>query len=280
MPGIVCDGLFERILRSCSEELEKCADVAVNDEALQSVCATLQLEEVKEVGSSVLRLPLQFDDTASEVNFLAILHLLSFGSGYEPLLQDMCKIGSQECMQFGTLGMYISGNKLDVEFLERFSDLQVNNFFRIPTHEDVPSEMHPAIQISRPGERREHFACTACIALARACQVKKLCGAGPLMPLARSIREQLQDAAQRSREKGFGSVGECVMSILNDAATAGEAVEALGETYPGFKDCDAAGACFYSKAQALVAGLIQRFAGEDRDCFDFPVWIHGAICYL
>mmetsp|Transcript_30391 Transcript_30391/g.85873 ORF Transcript_30391/g.85873 Transcript_30391/m.85873 type:complete len:254 (-) Transcript_30391:1072-1833(-) len=253
MPGIVCDGLFERILRSCSEELEKCADVAVNDEALQSVCATLQLEEVKEVGSSVLRLPLQFDDTASEVNFLAILHLLSFGSGYEPLLQDMCKIGSQECMQFGTLGMYISGNKLDVEFLERFSDLQVNNFFRIPTHEDVPSEMHPAIQISRPG---------------------------PLMPLARSIREQLQDAAQRSREKGFGSVGECVMSILNDAATAGEAVEALGETYPGFKDCDAAGACFYSKAQALVAGLIQRFAGEDRDCFDFPVWIHGAICYL
>jgi len=91
MPGIVCDGLFERILRSCSEELEKCADVAVNDEALQSVCATLQLEEVKEVGSSVLRLPLQFDDTASEVNFLAILHLLSFGSGYEPLLQARAK---------------------------------------------------------------------------------------------------------------------------------------------------------------------------------------------
>ena len=34
------------------------------------------------------------------------------------------------------------------------------------------------------------------------------------MPLARSIREQLREAGRISREKGFASVGECVMSLL------------------------------------------------------------------
>lgn len=45
------------------------------------------------------------------------MYLLSFGSGYEAALQEACRVGWQECMQFGVLGMHISGNKLDAEYL-------------------------------------------------------------------------------------------------------------------------------------------------------------------
>lgn len=222
----------------------------VDLQAVQSFAASLDTEEILDAANAELRLPLQFDGIESEVNLLTLMHLLCFGSGYEGMLQDACKIGWQECMQFGVLGMHISGRKLDAEYLGRFSDLQVNNFFRIPTHEDVPSEMHPAIQVSQPGV---------------------------LMPLARSVRQQLQQLGTALAEGGHASAGECVLKILEEAKQhtgpcAAAVVEKLGAFITGFldeADGDAGKVQFYSKAQALVSHLHQRFKADDSQMFGF-----------
>lgn len=41
---------------------------------------------------------------------MAMMHLLDFGSGYDVLLQEQVRRGYQETIQFGLLGMHISGS--------------------------------------------------------------------------------------------------------------------------------------------------------------------------
>jgi len=242
--------VFDRLRRSCMAEVEASSCVSVDPQAARDYAATLSAEKVLDVASAETRLPLQFDSLEAEVNLLVLMHLLSFGSGYEAMLQEACRMGWQECMQFGVLGMYISGNRLDAEFLARFSDLQVNNFFRIPTHQDVPSEMHPAIQISQPG---------------------------PLMPLARAIRQQLQQLGEALGEAGCTSAGEFVIAKLEEGAGSGAPsaaalVQQLGELMPGFQD-QAEGESglveLHAKAQQLAAHLHQRFSRGDSRRFAF-----------
>lgn len=80
---------------------------------------------------------------------LALLHLLDFGSGYDDLLRQSTQRDAHETMQFGVLGMAISGKRLDAVFLKSFSDFAVANFFSFSSHEDQASPI-PGVQISRP----------------------------------------------------------------------------------------------------------------------------------
>lgn len=84
-----------------------------------------------------------------QINVLALLHLLDFGSGYDDLLRSSTQRDAHETMQFGVLGMAISGKRLDAVFLKAFSDFAVANFFSFSSHEDQPSPI-PGVQISRP----------------------------------------------------------------------------------------------------------------------------------
>jgi len=222
---------------------DACSAIQICEGAVADLAGSLLPPQIREDAASRFRFPLQFDSLASEVSLLTLLHLVSFGSGYNSALQDACRSSWWECILFGVLGMHLAGQQIDSRFLSEFSDLQVNNFFRIPTHEDVESEIHPAIRLSRPG---------------------------PLMPLARCIREQLNEAGSFLQGSGSQTLGEFVLSVMRESGTCSEAVEKLARSFPGFADCTGNGVAFYSKVQRLVAELCLCLAERDQQQLGFP----------
>ena len=66
-----------------------CADVQIDQKALQTFADSLDAAKVKKFDKR--RFPLRFENAASEINFLATLAVLSFGSGYREALHKAVK---------------------------------------------------------------------------------------------------------------------------------------------------------------------------------------------
>eukprot|EP00884_Botryococcus_braunii_P019215 jgi/Botrbrau1/5978/Bobra.104_1s0009.1 len=240
-------------LRGLRPGLESAAcasgDVHIDDEAVQALAGSLSVQDIKSAVQP-LRLPVNFADLQSEVNLLALLHLLDFGSGYDDLLQSNIQRDAHETMQFGVLGMAISGKRLDAVFLKCFSNFAVSNFFSFSSHEDQPSPI-PGVQISRPG---------------------------PLAGLATQLREVMNETGRILEEGGQADLASLVLEILSGQktsqgrCTAGHLVDELADSLPAFRDQSRVGdtkVVFNRKAQLLAADLCLLFGGEDEH-FAFP----------
>jgi hypothetical protein len=99
-----------------------------------------------------LRLPIRFDSQAAEVNAMALLHLLDFGSGFDPLLLPKTGRDAHEAVQFGLLGMLMHGAPLESRaWLAAFGGDQAFQFFGIDATEDEPVPGLPGVVMTRQG---------------------------------------------------------------------------------------------------------------------------------
>lgn len=57
----------------------------------------------------------------AQVNFLALYHMLRFGSGYDPVLLQRCRRAAAETVQFGAIGMHLSAKRLDGPWMRAFN---------------------------------------------------------------------------------------------------------------------------------------------------------------
>ena len=53
-----------------------------------------------------------------QITFVALYHLLNFGSGWDEELMQRSKRDAAETMQFGLLGMAIGGHRIDHHFMQ------------------------------------------------------------------------------------------------------------------------------------------------------------------
>lgn len=132
---------------SCVEIYESQEHVKVNDEAVQQLCQQLDPSAVQHASCGHM-FPVRFDSTKDEVTFLALYHLLDFGSGYDTLLLQRSKRDARETVQFGLLGIVITGHKLESPWMKAFSTFDVSNCFGIDAMED--SEVMPGVSMSKP----------------------------------------------------------------------------------------------------------------------------------
>ncbi|KAL6760868.1 hypothetical protein V8C86DRAFT_2546687 [Haematococcus lacustris] len=238
--------ILDAIRRSCQDVCKAHSDhVRIDSEALSAYAAQLDPAAVKACLRPPL-FPVKFNDKLSEVTFLALFHLLHFGSGYDSLLLERNKRDACESVQFGALGMHLSAKRLDAKWMQQFNNYSVYNFCGIEANEEAPVANLPFVTMSRPG---------------------------PLAPLVASLVNVVQDTG-RSLEEGEGddSLGALIMRVVTQLAKdkhpapAAALVAELSDTLQAFQDHGLyAGqrVTFARKAQALVSDLGSRWGVED-----------------
>ena len=81
--------VLQRAHRTCAEAVEAQTDVQLNDAGIAALAAELATPAAAAAvaaACSFMKLPIRFDDVQSEVNAMAVFHLLDLGSGYDDLL--------------------------------------------------------------------------------------------------------------------------------------------------------------------------------------------------
>ncbi|ETV66289.1 hypothetical protein H257_17256 [Aphanomyces astaci] len=230
---------------SCTAYMQHQAKhVAINEANISTFVAGLDRSQFDKLGEPI-RYPLSFKSVDEEVNFLALVDLLNFGSGYRKLLHQYCDRGAHETMMFGVIGMYISSPRLDAKTLRGLSLDSVANYFSIPLDRD--EELSTGIYISKPG---------------------------PLKPLAEGIHQVLTETGSLCLKHGFDDLGAFVLAHVHETAapstdealhvgpSAAALVDALAATFPGF--CDVHNdVIILKKAQLLASNLYRRFGASD-----------------
>ncbi|OQR95859.1 hypothetical protein THRCLA_07508 [Thraustotheca clavata] len=213
---------------------EKAKSVKISQEKIDSLASTVNPEQFAALSDPV-RYPLAFRSLSDELNFIALVNLLNFGSGYRKPLHQITERGAHETMTFGAIGLYISEPRLDAKFLRGLSLESVASYFSLPTERD--EQLSPGIYISKPG---------------------------PLKPLAESIQKVLNESGQILLDLGFEDFGAFLIAkIKNTPTTASDLVEIIATTFPAFHDVSGS-VSFLKKAQCFVASLYRRFADEDE----------------
>uniref|UniRef100_A0A7S0S2W2 Queuosine 5'-phosphate N-glycosylase/hydrolase n=1 Tax=Chlamydomonas leiostraca TaxID=1034604 RepID=A0A7S0S2W2_9CHLO len=247
MPGAAQPSILEIVRSSCKRVTDLHQEhIKIDSEAVFRIAAELDPAQVKNLAASAGgRFPIKFESQQAEINFLAVYHLLRFGSGYDNDLKARAKRDVAEAVQFGVLGMHLSATRLDGPWMRSFNAYSVHNFFGVESHEERPVPNLPGVTMSSPG---------------------------PLHPLATSLASAVSDAGHALDELGHKSFGEMILSVVSDLHTrqhpapAAALVSELVESFPGFQDSalyDGATVTFARKAQALVAALAARFGSED-----------------
>ncbi|KAK9825196.1 hypothetical protein WJX81_006366 [Elliptochloris bilobata] len=255
MPGIPAGSVLQQITRACDQiASESTSELRIDDGALQAYANALDPAEVR-AAAEQSRLPIRFDNEQSEVNLMALQRLLDFGSGYEPLLAAATGRSARETMQFGVIGLHISGQALDAAFLGGLSAFALASYFGFPAQQD--SQLQPGIYISRPG---------------------------PLAGLSERMRAVLHGAGAALASAGVADLGALVLQLVDarrssrQPVNAAALVTALAEAVPGFADYAqwrGQAVPLHRKAAGLAGDLAARFGTEDprfafADAADLP----------
>ncbi|KDO22021.1 hypothetical protein SPRG_12230, partial [Saprolegnia parasitica CBS 223.65] len=225
---------------SCAAAMAAATHVKVLDEKIATFASTIDMAQFAELSGAV-RYPLSFKSVADELNFMGLVNVLNFGSGYRQPLHAITDRGAHETMTFGAIGLFISEPRLDAKFLRGLSLESVASYFSLPTERD--EQLSPGIYIAKPG---------------------------PLKPLAESIRKVLNDTGRILLELGFADFGAFLLAHVQKGISASQLVELLATTFPAFHDVSPDGSVvLLKKAQCFVASLYRRFHEEDASfCFD------------
>ncbi len=88
----------------------------------------------------------------AELNFHMFLGIIDMGSSFDELLQGKVQRTYRQAMQYGVLGLHLSGQTLDTVFmLNKFSAYHIVTVFGIDASEELPVRPDlPYVTMSRP----------------------------------------------------------------------------------------------------------------------------------
>ncbi|KAJ1860304.1 hypothetical protein LPJ73_001430 [Coemansia sp. RSA 2703] len=260
-----CTGVTARLPPSSSNYLDSVLDssvryiksqaqpplVAVNSERVKEYVDGLDIKKfdkyVKHVNSWSRNLPLVFDNVAQEMNLIALVDLLQFGSGYRDELHKYCDRGASDTINFGCISLHISQTPIDAEGLQSLTLGDVSQHFGIPLFGDErPMQKgNTAVMISEASELR---------------------------PLAEIILGTLHDTGRRLKQAGFVSLADFIIKVCAEQATASHLVSKLVGALPSLRDAveiDGQPVYLFKKAQLMAYDICQRF-GKNDSKFAFP----------
>lgn len=128
MPGLSSNAFLERLHATARDVVAAHGpSISIDAAAVSRLGAELatKANDVKASSMRHLVLPIKFDSVESEVNFLAMFHMLCMGSGWDQALRERIRRGTAETMQFAALGMHIGGTRIDAEWMQAFGIMQV-----------------------------------------------------------------------------------------------------------------------------------------------------------
>ena len=171
-----------------------------------------------------LAFPLQFPSVVSELNFLAVLSLLNFASGYRVPLHEQTGRGAWDNIRAFVLSLYITGTSgTDVDYLSTkgmrsITSQAVAEQMRVSIHVERPHEEIPGVTIGEVG--------------------------GPIHELVELITRTLNETGNVLTKAGYPNLGAFILETLKGGEKAAKGappdvetvLEQIVKAIPAFQD--------------------------------------------
>jgi len=146
-------------------------------------------------------MPLNFSSPLAELNLLAILSLLNFGSGFRVPLHKATGRGAWDNMRMLVFGLYISssagdGDLVSANGLKTIPLMKIAELLRVDVHTERQHESIPGVTV---GEMR-----------------------GPIYDLVKLITDVLNETGSLLVERGYPDLGTFVVECLKESQKDGE----------------------------------------------------------
>ena len=143
-----------------------------------------------------LALPLNFSSHLDELNFLSVLSLLNFGSGYRVPLHEQTGRGAWDSIRALLFSMYITstsgqGDLLSAKGLQAMDISKIAEFMGVSLHVERPHDKIPGITVGELG--------------------------GPLYELVKHIASVLNETGQILQSGGYPNLGSFVVEALQQS---------------------------------------------------------------
>ncbi|KAG8995423.1 hypothetical protein FRB93_001151 [Tulasnella sp. JGI-2019a] len=254
-------GTFLEIVRFSCRELRNSAKIQVTKESIHNLLLSPAFTESfpRLKLSHGVTFPLKFPSVVAELNLLAILSLLNFGSGYRAPLHACNGRGAWDNIRALVLSLYLSSseeagprNPLSAQGMTTITREQIASYMNISLHVEAAHPSMPAVTVGQLG--------------------------GPLLELAELITNTMKDTGNILVNNGYPDLGTFVMEALEEAKRAGAkngvgpaaeiVVEKLVRAFPAFQDMaevDGQPVYVFKKALFLVHAIVLRFQGASID---------------
>ncbi|KAJ3220248.1 hypothetical protein HDU67_003263 [Dinochytrium kinnereticum] len=246
-----CTEAVRASARAIMADPEVTKDVQINDAEIPNFLKTLDIPLYERLSKTeAAAMPLKFDSIEQELNFLGLLFLLNFGSGWRLELHQAVDRGAFDTIRFGLMSMHISGQNMTSTFLRDIRGPDVAGFFDLPYIQEVAHPTLKGVTMSQPH---------------------------PLRPFIDMLTSVMSETGRGLLERGYtGGIGAFILDITKpvDGAprSASEIVKTLVTVIPGFRDMGRVrdrDVFIFKKAQLLVSELHRRFHVQDPSRFSF-----------
>ncbi|RUS19310.1 hypothetical protein BC937DRAFT_87693 [Endogone sp. FLAS-F59071] len=241
---------LDAVRSSCRACVDRTDGLEVSADGVRSFLNDLNKAQFEELlQDTSIRMPLKFDTTEQEINSIAFVDLLNFGSGYRVPLHEAVDRGAFDTIRFGAMSHHIGGLPMTATYLRSISIFEVSQTFQIPLDREVHPEGMPFVTMSEPHELRK---------------------------LAEGITSVLNETGLTLQEGGYTSLAHFILQATKPedgkAPSAAALVERLVRAFPGFRDMakvDGQNVYLFKKAQILAYHLYILFRTQDSARFDF-----------
>ncbi|KAI9488101.1 hypothetical protein BDB00DRAFT_850026 [Zychaea mexicana] len=243
-------GDYLEAVRSSCRALTENGPVKVSADGIRSFLKNLDKHRFEELSvDTPIRMPLKFDTLAEELNFVALIDLLNFGSGYRVPLHELAGRGAFDTIRFGAMSFHIGGTPMDAATFKSMTAFKVSEIFQFPIDREVKPKDMPFITMTEPTELKQ---------------------------LADGITTVLNTTGEFLEQHKYNDLAAFILDltkpVANQKPSASKLVEHLTKALPGLRDIsEINGRPVYvlKKAQILVYHLWMFFRDQEPDRFDF-----------
>ncbi|PPQ65000.1 hypothetical protein CVT26_015708 [Gymnopilus dilepis] len=264
MPPLPASGAYLDAIRQSSRALRVASGISISPESINRLLLSPAfLESFPRVSKDHgLALPLNFSSQLDELNFLSVLSLLNFGSGYRVPLHEQTGRGAWDSIRALLFSMYITstsgqGDLLSARGLQAMDISKIAEFMGVSLHVERPHDKIPGITVGELG--------------------------GPLYELVKHIASVLNETGQILQSGGYPNLGSFVVEALqqsrrlqtdsNSDKALDFVLEKLVRAFPAFQDMSEVNGqpiyCF-KKALFLIHAIDIRFGSLPSPPFPVP----------
>ncbi|KAL4074302.1 hypothetical protein V8B97DRAFT_1864333 [Scleroderma yunnanense] len=213
-------------------------------------------------GHHGLNFPLNFPSIHSEINFLSILSLLNFASGYRVPLHYQTGRGAWDNIRAFMFGLYLTsstgqGDLLTAKGMQTITEHQVADLMSVNLHVEEPHSEIPGLSVGKLG--------------------------GPIFDLVKLITMTLRETGEVLESIGERDLGCFVIRSFKEAdvakrnadsnASVDVVLSKIVGTFRAFQDMaivDSQPVYCFKKALFLVHAIVIRFGSSSRLPFQLP----------
>ncbi|KAI7904860.1 uncharacterized protein BX663DRAFT_503823 [Cokeromyces recurvatus] len=241
--------IIEAVRSSCHAFVEK-SPIKISQKGIEDFLTKLDKLEYEELAyDSTIKMPLRFETVEDELNFITLIDLLNFGSGYRVPLHELTGRGAFDTIRFGAMYFHIGGKPMTAETFKNTTIFDVAEMFQIPIDREVRHEKLDFVTMTEPT---------------------------PLKPFAAGLTTVLNTTGEYLLANNYKDLAHFILThVKENPQNAVSLVEHFVRAFPGLADCYQFSeesddlVYIYKKAQIIVYHLWFTFKEQLPELFDF-----------